>query len=596
MDAAAAREVGLLPERRLREGIVHTPPELARFAARAAHELARSQLGLGAGLADSQLALIDPACGPGAFLAAALAVAGSEHSSPGAVCAIDRDEAALKVARAAVGAELDRNVWQCRFEARDTLLQVRPEELAQLAPVLCVLGNPPWVGSAQSRPAAWLDALLEDFRLEPDGTRLAERKVGVLADAYVRFVRWAAEVARAAEHGAVIALVTNGSYLDGPVHRGMRAALRRFFDRLYVLDLGGNAMLARARERDDNVFGVRPAVAVLVGVRGPDCDEAALAPVRYLRLCGSRRDKLDRLAELRIGDEDFELLEVDAAYQRFVPTVSSAAEYASWPSLAEAMPFHREGVQTNRDAVVVDADRTRLLTRLRAFAAGEASLELAVADKALAHYDPERARAAVRKALAADPEGKRGIAVRELAYRAFDRRWFAPVAPLCHRPRPELLAAMDCSAFALVTVRKDRGGLPWTHFSAARAAIDNCLLSTRSSCRARAFPTHDSQGRENLSPEVAAAFGERVGRGIRSPEFAHYALAVLASPAYRARHDRALRVDYPRIPWPKDAAHFDALCAVGQKIEVLSCESAATAGERQRLTQQLEALIATLAW
>ena len=46
---------------------------------------------------------------------------------------------------------------------------------------------------------------------------------------------------------------------------------------------------------------------------------------------------------------------------------------ARWPMsalpLPALFPFHREGVQTNRDAVCVDADRDALLARLRAFAA-----------------------------------------------------------------------------------------------------------------------------------------------------------------------------------------------------------------------------------
>jgi hypothetical protein len=386
-------------------------------------------------------------------------------------------------------------------------------------------------------------------------------------------VRWGCEVARGAKQGAVLALVVNASFVDGPIHRAMRGALRRFFDALHLVDLGGNALLARTKQRDDNVFGVRPAVALLLGVRRGARDERRPGTVFYLRLRGSLEHKLARLAELRCRDAAFERLAVDAPYQRFVPTRRASAEYASWPSLADAMPFHREGVQTNRDSVVVDLDRERLLARLRAFAAGACSAELAPALAALPHYDPERARAAVRAALARDPDAKRGLCVRRLAYRRFDQRWFAPIAPLCHRPRPELLAAIDASSFALVSVRKDRGDRAWAHFAAADSAIDNCLLSTRSSCRARAFPTHDPQGRDNLAPSVARAFAERIGRPLSSADFCRYALAVLATPHYRARHEEALRIDYPRIAWPADQAQFEALCASGAELVALFCST-----------------------
>jgi hypothetical protein len=141
---------------------------------------------------------------------------------------------------------------------------------------------------------------------------------------------------------------------------------------------------------------------------------------------------------------------------------------------------------------------------------------------------------------------------------------------------------MDHSQFALVTVRKDRGDLPWAHFAAADAAIDNCLLSTRSSCRARAFPTHDPSGRENLAPAVASALAGRLGRTVDSSELCCYALAVLASSSYRARHGEALRIDYPRIPWPSDRAQFDALCRSGRELVKLFCSSV-DKGEGERI-------------
>jgi len=503
-------------------------------------------------------------------------MAGGRASAPAAVCGMDSDPSAIASARAALAPELARAGWPCVLDVRDTLASARPDAIARLGPVPVVLGNPPWVASAQQRPAPWLDALLDDFRRDAHGEALGERKLGVLADCYVRFVRWACEVACHGQRGAVVAFVTNASYLDGPVHRGMRAALRRFFDALHVIDLGGNALLARSGERDDNVFGVRPAAAVLIALRLPGAGRARLANVRYQRMHGALPDKLARLARAGLDEPGFRALVIDGGHQRFVPTAATRDGYESWPSLAEAMPFHREGVQTNRDAVVVDRDRGRLLARLHAFASGETSPEIAVACSPLPHYDPERARAAVARALAAEPDAGGEAVVRAIAYRPLDTRWFAPIAPLCHRARPLLLAAMERSSFALISVRKDRGSAPWAHFGATRDVIDNCWLSNRSSCRSRAFPTCDPEGRDNLAPVVAVAFATRVGRAVCAADFARYALAVLASPHYRARHEDALRVDYPRIPPPRDAAHFHALCGAGERLVALFCDPLAT--------------------
>jgi hypothetical protein len=342
----------------------------------------------------------------------------------------------------------------------------------------------------------------------------------------------------------------------------MRAALLRTFDALYLVDLGGNALLSRSGPRDENVFGVRPGVAVLFAVRRGEGDEGAPTRVGYVRVSGPVQDKLAALETLGLEDARFRSLPAVPPLCRFVPTAVSSDDYASWPSLPELLPFHREGVQTNRDEVVIDRDPDRLLARLRAFADGQAPPELVLANTALSHYDPERAREGVRAALA-DSHGASPL--RSLAYRPFDVRWFLPLAPLCHRPRPELLAAMARSRLALVTVRKDRGSAPWNHFFAVAHVPDNCLLSARSSCRARAFPTHLPDGRENLGPAVLP-WSERVGRALPAEEVVAYVLSVLASARYRDRHQDALHVDYPRITAPRDAAEFDAGVRIGRQL------------------------------
>jgi hypothetical protein len=576
--AAAARDRALSAEQKKRGGVVHTPPELARFVARAADALLREELGLPGGLADPELAVIDPACGPGAFLAAAAAVvrerARVAAGSLPVLHGFDRDPEAIAAAAALVP-ELARDGVRCALTQRDTLREARPAHVAELAPALCVLGNPPWVGGAHEALEPWFAALAESMRHDAYGAPIDERKVGVLADTYVRFARWALEVARCARRGAVIALVTNGSYLDGPVHRGLRGLLLRELDALHVIDLGGNALLARdragAQQRDDNVFGVRPSVAIALGVRrGARDADAPPARVRYARLFGSRAGKLAQLGDAELDSLPFAPLAPEPQYVRFVPTRAADRAYASWPSLAEAMPFHREGVQTNRDGFAIEVRRADLIERLRAFAGGAEPGEIALATRPMAHYDPEKARGVLRDAFARDPSAETFI--RPIAYRPFDTRWFVALAPICHRPRPELLRAIDAGGLALLSTRKDRGSAPWAHFGAARDVPDNCYLSTRSSCRTRAFPRLTPDGRDNLGEAVARGVAERIGHAIDARAFIAYALAVLANADYRAQHDEWLRIDYPRIPWPRDAAQFERLRAAGERLIALFCD------------------------
>ncbi len=535
-------------------GVVHTPPAVARWLARRAHHALQVDLGVALGLGDPALRIVDPACGPGAFLAAILATTIDLRSE---ILALDVDGEAIATAETVLGPAFDARGARASFLVGDTLSRLSLIA-AQEGPLLAI-GNPPWSARTANADAREADALLDDFRREPDGAPLAERKLGVLADDYVRFFRFVAEMARHARGGAVLALATNGSFLDGPVHRGMRAALLRWFDRLEIVDLGGNAMVARRSDRDDNVFGVRPSAVLTIAVRRPDAAEPRRGQVGYTRLRGARDAKLAALDADEVG---LEPLEPRAPWFLFARRESDA-RYDALVSLADAMPFHREGVQTNRDDAAIAPTREALLARLRAFVDRADDPALAGARRRSRHYDPDRAREAVAAALERDPDGRLGIAARPIAYRPMQSLWLAPIAPFCHRQRPDLLAAFDRAPLALVTVRKDRGERPWAHFGAVRAVPDNCFLSTRSSCRARAFPLRTPEGALNVSADVIEALA-CLDRD--ADAFLFYALATIAAPSYRTQNEDALRLDYPRIPMPIDGAAYDAKVEVGREI------------------------------
>lgn len=564
--AGRERDGHIGAKERRTHGVVHTPAELARFVVESVDEELR-ELGLPEGLASPRVTIVDPACGPGAFLAASIACVSGRATRPAALLGLDRDERALAQARLLLPPD-----WPLQLRVGDTLAAL-PEESIDVA---VVIGNPPWAGRSESRTAL-LDALLEDFRRDADGVPLGERKMGVLSDAYVRFVRWSAELVRRAPGGGVLGLVTNASYLDGPVHRGMRAALARWHRRVRVIDLGGSALIARpSGERDDNVFGVRPSVAVLVasrpdarvsaGVTSPDGEARALAQANVLAhhrddagglvhegpayeesaheahvevvvLKGTREEKLAALG----GPLCFERVEARDVWK---PSRGGARVWpAGWFSLDELVPFHREGVQTNRDALVIDRDRESLVARVQGFALGLADPRVEIG--AREHFDPEHARRVVSAVLAKDPEGATWLV--PIAYRPFDRRWLAALPALCHRPRPDLLAAVARSELSLVTVRKDRGTRGWNHVAIVDAPIDNCFLSSRSSCRSRAFPTHGPGGEENLTPlgrELVAS------SGIGARGLLLHAATWLVARAYRERFGERLAQELPRIPAP----------------------------------------------
>jgi hypothetical protein len=95
----------------------------------------------------------------------------------------------------------------------------------------------------------------------------------------------------------------------------------------------------------------------------------------------------------------------------------------------------------------------------------------------------------------------------------------------------------------------------------------------------------------NLDPTFIAEFARRVklewqesGPGDLKRTFGpedvfHYLYAVLHSPAYRERYAEFLKIDFPRLPLPADAAPFLALRGLGRELVALHLlEAPALAG------------------
>jgi predicted helicase len=539
---AATRDARIRPEFRARRGVVHTPARLAQHVVRLLDALVRDSGLLGTGISSTGVTLIDPAIGPGVFLAAGVDRGGA---APAACVGIDVDPDAVALAEGGL---------RPRFEARGWPLELRVGDALTTVPrvdgVAVVVGNPPWTARTESRGVT--DALLDDFRRDPDGQPLHERKIGVLSDAYVRFFRWALAVVERASGGGAIALVTNASFLDGPVHRGMRAYARQALDRIELVDLGGSALVARAGRRDENLFGVRPGVVLTLGVRRPG-EHARRAAIRSARLRGSKEEKLVALETLGLEDPRWTPLDPAPPLARWVPPAPTRLP-ERWPSIDAWMPFEREGVQTNRDELCVAPTREALRAQLEAFVTAPSPA------LARAHFDPARAAAQLARDRA---EWNRWMA--PIAYRPLDERWLFSHPAVCHRARPELAAALAHAPLALVVTRKDRGERPFAHFGVVRAIADNCWLSSRSSCRARVVPVRTPEGAPNIGEAVRAPLEAVVG-AVSAEDVLAYLLAWLAAPSYRARFDAALHEAPARVPLPLSAEAWRAIVEAGRRI------------------------------
>ena len=170
----------------------------------------------------------------------------------------------------------------------------------------------------------------------------------------------------------------------------------------------------------------------------------------------------------------------------------------------------------------------------------------------------------------------------EHAYRPFDNRfalytgktrglWAYP----CFKTLGDLLHPEN---YALCTTRFVTTSDEFHHFFVANTMIDKCFVSNRPSESTYAFPlyrppagwnytpaelvagkTHRGKPIElelNMCPEILAKISKAIGEPVKGEEVFDYIYGVLHDPEYRIKYFEFLKIEYPRIPYPKDRVEF----------------------------------------
>ena len=282
-----------------RLGIVYTPVEVVDFILHSTNDVLQAEFGRT--LSDEGIHILDPFTGAGVFLAR-LIQSGliqsydlerkyHEELHANEIVLLAYYIAAVNIEEAFNGQRGENSVYEpfdgivltdtFNLNTGRTPLQKRwlPDnderaENQQQFPIQVIVGNPPW--SAGQKKAT-------DDNPNVDYPKLEERiretyaeyykgaNIRQLFDTYKMAIRWASD--RIGEQG-IIALVTNGSWIDGNSEVGIRACLEKEFSSVYVLHLRGDAYTSGERRRTEggNVFGSgsRAPVAITILVKNPN--------------------------------------------------------------------------------------------------------------------------------------------------------------------------------------------------------------------------------------------------------------------------------------------------------------------------------------
>ncbi len=245
--------------------------------------------------------------------------------------------------------ELRSDIGELLFGEWFTTEANEANRIKRETPVMVVLGNPPYSNHSVNK-GKWIQNLINDYK-----KNLNEIKHNIVDD-YIKFIRYGEYMVNNTGDG-VLAYISNNSFLWGVTHRQMRKHLLQTFDRIYILDLHGNARLKETSpdgSPDKNVFDIMQGVSINIFIKTGKKKEGDLAQVFHYDLYGDRESKYKFLRDNSLKQISFTELQMSAPYYFFIPKdFSSQIEYEKGISVVDMFLEYNSGITTKRDKLTV---------------------------------------------------------------------------------------------------------------------------------------------------------------------------------------------------------------------------------------------------
>ncbi|MBN3584012.1 DNA methyltransferase [Algoriphagus aestuarii] len=473
------------------------------------------------------------------------------------------------------------------------------------APVMIVAGNPPYSVSSTNK-GEWIESLVADYKKD-----LNERNIQPLSDDYIKFIRYGQHFIEKNGSG-ILAFITNNSFLDGLIHRQMRKELLDTFDKIYILDLHGNAKkkeTAPDGSKDENVFDIQQGVSINLLVKMNQTKTKSNNHIYKYDLNGKRDFKYEFLIRNSIKSIDWNKLEIQLPEHLFIDqNVEFLEQYNLGFKTNVLFKVGKSGITTEHDNVNIsfnDQERSILLKEFKEWEIEKIRAKYKLIDTR--DWSVLKAKEDLQK---------NEILSKKISYRCFDTRhinYTGVTKGVATYPRFDLMNHMLKDNVGLVTLRQSRNN-QGNHFYITNSIIGKDYISSLDRCTLfplYLYPDSDSQlsidsqpaRKPNLDMKIVdqiakglgltfvpekepfdVAQGDRVGevcyaesegvspayRQIFAPiDLLDYIYAVLHSPSYRETYKEFLKIDFPRVPYPTDVEEFWRLVALGGELRAL---------------------------
>jgi len=448
-------------------------------------------------------------------------------------------------------------------------------------PVMVVMGNPPYSVSSSNK-SDWIQELLLDYKKD-----LNERNIQPLSDDYIKFIRYGQRLIDKNGEG-ILAYISNNSFIDGVIHRQMRKSLMESFDKIYILDLHGSTKRKEKSpdgSKDDNVFDIQQGVSINFFIKTNASKKGQSQKLFKHDLFGTRQSKYDYLSSNSLSSVKWlSLAELDQQLS-FKPYKPSALNEQNSFQPHDLFKTAASGITTERDSVCMQFEETALEEVLYDFLHLEEGL---VRQKYSIDKDGRDWKVSTAKQdLLSNPHK-----MVEVLYRPFDKRFssYSGKSKGFHAyPRSVVSSHLLEENYALIIGRQGQamGDGEWNIIHITNTLVD-CNIYYRG--RGTVFPLYlyPEEGKQqnlgksrkrkpNLDAETVEVLAKDLGLVFESEksgeegkfapiDLLDYIYAVLHSPTYRETYKEFLKIDFPRIPYPKNAAKFWQLVKLGGEL------------------------------
>lgn len=406
-------------------------------------------------------------------------------------------------------------------------------------PIMVVLGNPPYSVSSCNK-SDYIDEIMEVYKQD-----LNERNIQPLSDDYIKFIRMGETYIEKNKEG-VLAYISNNSFIDGVIHRQMRKHLMETFDKIYILDLHGNAKkkeTAKDGSKDENVFDIQQGVSINIFIKTGMKQPNEMAKVYHAELLGVRENKFEYLNNNEFDTVEYKELEPVDPYYFFVPKDFNAqADYDKGFKIDELFVVNTSGVKTHHDDELVS----------------------------MQPFDTETNR--------------------EYYYRPFDTRYVDYDLNKVVRHRYSVMKHfIKGENIGLIISRMVLGGWDWNDIQVTKYIADLGVMASRVSNTAPIFPLYlydddsaqtsffDVNRKPNLNMDIVKSLETTLGlsftpekentEGTFAPiDILDYIYGVLHSNKYRTKYKEFLKIDFPRIPYPANKDYFFNVAELGKRL------------------------------